>query len=383
MTAQSILKDLVGFPVLGGQSNLEIIKYITDFLSHNNVDYNLVPNKKGTKASIHCRIGPAVDGGFILSGHTDVVPVDGQAWDTEPFLLTEKPDGKLYGRGSCDMKAYLACCLINLKKMTETKLKKPIYFAFSYDEEIGCVGAPDLIANILSHYKEQPKYAFIGEPTLMQPIVGQKGICVFKTTVYGSEGHSSRIKQEVSSIHEAAKLIVWLDQKMDSLIDDGHIDKRFTPPHSSIHIGKINGGVAPNVIANTCTFYWDVRIIPQDSIDEIKKEFLEYCQSRIETLKHINPNFKIVLTEDHPAVPALDTPDHLSIVPIIQKLSGRDDIGTVAYAAEAGQFSNAGLETIICGPGSIEQAHRANEFITKEQLKKGVKMISDLIDYIS
>ncbi len=383
MTVQNILKDLVSFPVLGGQPNLEIVNYITNFLKKHDVEYTLVPNKEGNKASIHCRIGPAVNDGFILSGHMDVVPVEGQDWDSDPFVLTEKPDGKLYGRGSCDMKAYLACCLVNLEKMTKANLKKPIYFAFSYDEEIGCVGAPELIDDILNHYPEKPKYAIIGEPSLMQPIVGQKGICVFKTTVHGSQGHSSMIKQEVSAIHEASKLINWLDHKMDSLIEDGHIDNRFTPPHTSIHIGKINGGVAPNVIANKCVFYWDVRIIPQDSIEEIKKEFLEYCKERIDIMKKINPNFDIELTFDHPAVPALDTPEHLSIVPIIKNISRQDRLSTVAYAAEAGQFSNAGLEAVICGPGSIEQAHRADEFISIEQLNKGVEMISDLIKYIS
>ncbi len=383
MTAQNILKELVSFPILGGQPNLTIVKYIQSLLEEHDIEYTLVPNKEGNKASIHCRIGPPVDDGFILSGHMDVVPVEGQSWDTDPFVLIEKPDGKLYGRGSCDMKSFLACCLTNLNKMTSANLKKPIYFAFSYDEEIGCVGAPELIAHILNHYNEKPKYAIIGEPTLMQPIVGQKGICVFKTTVHGSEGHSSMIKQEVSAIHEASKLINWLDNKMDSLIEAGHIDDRFTPPHTSIHIGKINGGVAPNVIANKCTFYWDVRIIPQDNVEDIKNEFLEYCKERIEILKHINPGFNIELTFDHPAVPALDTPEHISIVPIIKKLSGKNLTGTVAFAAEAGQFSNAGLEAVICGPGSIDQAHRANEFITKDQLEKGVKMISDLIDYLS
>jgi len=383
MNAQNILKDLVKFPILGGESNLEIVDYIKKYLQNFDIEYTLVPNKEGNKASIHCRIGPSTDGGFILSGHLDVVPVKGQAWDTEPFVLTEKSDGNLYGRGSCDMKGYLACCLVNLEKMTKADLKKPIYFAFSYDEEIGCVGAPDLIDSILNHYTEKPKYAIIGEPSLMQPIVGQKGICVFKTTVHGSEGHSSMIKQEVSAIHEASKLINWLDSKMDALIKSGHIDNRFTPPHTSIHIGKINGGVAPNVIANQCVFYWDIRNIPQDSIEEIKIEFLDYCKERKDILKPINPNFDIELTFDHPAVPALDTPEHLSIVPIIKNICGNNQISTVAYAAEAGQFSNAGLETVICGPGSIEQAHRANEFISKEQLKKGVKMISDLIDYLS
>jgi len=383
MKTKKILSDLVSFPVLGGQSNLSIVDYIKSLLKKYKVNYTLVSNAESTKASIHCRIGPAVDGGFILSGHTDVVPVAGQAWDTDPFVLTEKSDDKLYGRGSCDMKGFIACCLANLNKMTSAKLRKPIYFAFSYDEEIGCVGAPDLIESILKTYTEKPKYAIIGEPTMMQPIVGQKGICVFNTKVFGSEGHSSSIKQEVSAIHEAAKLINWLEQKMDTLIADNHIDNRFTPPHSTIHIGKVNGGVAPNVIANECIFYWDTRIIPQDSIPAIKKDFLAYCEERKQICRKINPHFDIITSEDHPAVPPLDTPKNLSIVRIVKKLSPRADLGTVAYAAEAGQFSNAGLETVICGPGDIAQAHRANEYIAKTQLQKGTKMIADLVEYLS
>lgn len=184
---------------------------------------------------MHCRIGPSVDGGIILSGHTDVVPVKGQNWDTDPFVLTNKDDGNLYGRGTCDMKGFLACCLNVLPNLVKADLKKPIYFAFSYDEEIGCLSAPELIRHLQNYYPETPKYAIIGEPSLMQPIIGHKGICLYTTTVNGSAGHSSGIRKEVSAINESARLILWLEAKMNALIDAGHIDLRFTPPHSSLH----------------------------------------------------------------------------------------------------------------------------------------------------
>ena len=383
MTAREILSKLVSFPVLGGQSNLEIIEFVKSYLDQYGVTYQLVPNPEGTKASLHCRIGPAVDGGVILSGHTDVVPVEGQPWSTNPFTLTDIGDDKLYARGSCDMKGFVACCLAAVPAMVEADLKKPIYFAFSYDEEIGCLAAPELAANINSHYSETPDFAIIGEPSMMQPIVGQKGICIFKTTVSGSEGHSSRIKQEVSAIHEAMRLILWLENKMNSLIDAGKTDDRFTPNHTSIHIGRVDGGIAPNVIAQECTFFWDVRTIPGDTPEGIYEEFKVYCDEREAILRETFPGFTIHTETDHPAVPGLDTSEELEVVDLIKELSGRTDLGTVAYAAEAGQFANEGFQSVICGPGDIAQAHRADEFIHKAQLDEGVAFMHRLVDKLS
>ncbi|MEP2236998.1 MAG: acetylornithine deacetylase [Maribacter sp.] len=383
MTVESILEKLVAFPVLGGESNLSIIHWIKDYIESHGVETKLVPNEEGTKASLHCRIGPAVDGGVILSGHTDVVPVEGQEWTTDPFVLTDKGDGKLYGRGSCDMKGFLACCLAALPQMIEAHLKKPIYFAFSYDEEIGCLAAPELAREINTYYTETPKYAIIGEPSLMEPIVGQKGIYILETYVNGSAGHSSRIKQEISAIHEAMHLILWLEQKMDQLIADKQLDDRFHPPHSSIHIGLVKGGIAPNIIADKASFYWDLRTIPKDDISSIVAEFEAFCREREEKNRKIFPGFEIKNVEHHPAVPHLDTKADDDIVGLIKKISGNSKLDTVSYAAEAGQFANEGFHAAICGPGSIEQAHRADEFIAIEQLEKGVEMMEKLITELS
>ena len=381
--AKEILTKLVSFPVLGGESNLELIKYIEGYLQEHGVEYQLLENKEEQKASLHCRIGPAVDGGVIFSGHTDVVPVEGQDWHSDPFTLTEKDDGKLYGRGSADMKGFIACVLACLPYMQKANLKKPVYFAFSYDEEVGCLAGPELADAFNTAYKEQPKYALVGEPSLLQPVVGHKGICVFKTTLNGSAGHSSGIRTEVSAIHEAMRLILWLEQKMDNLIEAGHIDDRFVPPHTSIHSGIIEGGIAHNVICDNCSFIWDVRVIPQDSVAEIKADFDAYCRERESILRERFPGFEIKTELYHPDVPPLDTPENLEIVDWIKSMSGRDDLTTVAYAAEAGQFSEAGFQTVICGPGSIAQAHRADEFIAVEQLEKGVAFIKKIIDDLS
>ena len=379
MTVEEILSKLVSFPILGGESNLTIIRWIKEHIESYGIETVLVPNKEGTKASLHCRIGPAVSGGVILSGHTDVVPVKGQQWDTDPFVLTDKNDGKLYGRGSCDMKGFVACCLAILPQVTKAMLKTPIYFAFSYDEEIGCLAAPELILHLQNHYPEKPRFAIIGEPSLLQPIVGHKGICLFDTRVNGSAGHSSGILKEVSAVHESARLVLWLEDKMKNLVASGSIDNRFTPPHSSLHTGVIKGGIAANVIADKATFSWDARVIPKDNLTEILADFNEHCKKRELELRDIYPDFKIETVAQHPPVPALDTNKNQEIVALLKKINPIHKIGTVSYASEAGQFAEAGIESIVCGPGSIDQAHRANEFIAIEELNKCVKMLENLI----
>lgn len=372
-----ILKDLVAFDVLGGQSNLAIIDYIISYLNDYQVEYYLVPSEDKTKTSLHCRIGPAVDGGIIFSGHTDVVPVIGQSWDTDPFDLTEK-DGLLYGRGSCDMKGFLACCLASVPFLQAADLRRPIYFAFSYDEEIGCLAGPELVEAIKNHYKEQPRFAIIGEPSMMETVIGHKGICVLETTVFGSAGHSSRIKQEVSAIHVAAKLIIWLESYMECLVKDGKLDDKFYPNHTSIHVGTIHGGIAPNVIADQCSFQWDVRVIPQDSIDQVLNEFKTYCDGLENELKQKYGGAEIITKEHHPPVPPLSTNEDATLVKMVNSITGSQSLHTVAYAAEAGQFAQGGFETIICGPGDIAQAHRAKEFVAIDQLEKCMEMIKGL-----
>ena len=377
MNVEDILAKLVSFPVLGGDSNLSIIHWIKEYIETFGIATTLVPNKEETKASLHCRIGPALDGGVILSGHTDVVPVEGQAWDTDPFTLVKK-DGKLFARGSADMKGYIACCLASLPTLIKADLKKPIYFAFSYDEEIGCLAAPELIEHIKKTYPENATYAIIGEPSSLEPVIGKKGDCYVQTEVNGSAGHSSGIHKEISAIHESTRLIMWLENKMNLLALEKQ-DHRFEPPHSTLHVGQISGGVATNIVADYTRFEWDVRVIPKDAIQTIFDDFFTFCKEREEEVRKLFPGFKITNTLLHPPVPALDTKETDPIVALTKKISGNNTWRTVAYAAEAGQFHEAGYQSIICGPGSIEQAHRANEYTTQEQLNECVKMLQKLV----
>lgn len=381
MNVTQILAKLVSFPVLGGENNLEIINWIKNYIEDFGITTTLVPNEEGTKASLHCRIGPAVDGGVILSGHTDVVPVEGQDWDTNPFELVEK-NGKLYARGSADMKGYLACCLAAIPTMLKTNLKKPIYFAFSYDEEIGCLAAPELIKHMKATYSETAKYAIIGEPSSLEPVIGKKGVCYVLTEVNGTAGHSSGIHKEISAIHESTRLIMWLENKMKALAAESQ-DERFSPPHSTIHVGQIKGGVATNIVADYCSFEWDARVIPNDDIYAIFKDYYTYCEQREQEVRKQFPEFTITNTLLHPPVPALDTKVTDDIVTLTQEISGNHTWKTVSYAAEAGQFHEAGYQSIICGPGNIAQAHRANEFTTQEQLDNCVLMLERLVEKMS
>tara|TARA_A100001015_G_scaffold6015_1_gene7616 strand:- start:5139 stop:6287 length:1149 start_codon:yes stop_codon:yes gene_type:complete len=377
MDVEDILAKLVSFPVLGGDSNLNIIYWIKEYIEKYGIETTLVPNKEETKASLHCRIGPAVDGGVILSGHTDVVPVKGQTWETDPFTLVKK-GSKLFARGSADMKGYIACCLAALPTIIKADLKNPIYFAFSYDEEIGCLAAEELIEHIKKTYPENATYAIIGEPSLLVPVIGKKGVCYVQTEVNGSAGHSSGIHKEISSIHESTRLIMWLENMMKKL-SLAKQDQRFDPPHSTLHVGQISGGVATNIVAEYTRFEWDVRVIPDDTIQTIFDDFFAFCREREKEARKLFPGFKITNTLLHPPVPALDTKETDDILALTQKICGNQKWKTVAYAAEAGQFHEAGYQSIICGPGSIEQAHRANEFTTQEQLSMCVEMLKKLV----
>ena len=379
---QKILKKLIAFPVLGGESNLSIAKWIENYLTEHDVDFYNVPNEDGTKRSIHCRIGPVVDGGIILSGHTDVVPVEGQDWHTNPFEMVEK-GGKLYGRGTCDMKGFIACCLACLPEIQQAKLKRPFYFAFSYDEEIGCWAGPALAKDIRTTYTEKPRFAIIGEPSEMQIITGQKGMGSFETTVHSRAGHSSYISTEVSAIYEAAKLVGWLENKMEALIVDGPKDERFAPPHSTLHVGIFNGGIAHNIIADKCTFSWDMRTLPKDQLNGILAAFNAYCANRITICQQKVGAFNILTKAKFPTVVPLDTSNEATLVKILQKMLGTTATNAVSFASEAGQFAAEGFESIICGPGSIAQAHTANEFIAIDQLEKGVAFIHQLIEFNS
>ncbi|MBT8218511.1 MAG: acetylornithine deacetylase [Bacteroidia bacterium] len=376
--AISILKQLISYPVIGGESNLSISRYIEDIFKQHGVDYHHVYNETGDKVSLHCRLGPPSNGGIILSGHMDVVPAEGQPWTRQAFDMS-RDQNRLYGRGTTDMKGFLACCLALLPDMIEAPLQRPIYLAFSYDEEIGCLAGPALASNILKTYTEKPAYAIIGEPTSMITCTSGKGIGVFTTHVKSSAAHSSEIRTSVSAINEATLLIQWLNNTMERLLTKSNLDHRFDPPHTTVHVGTIHGGTAVNIVADSCTFQWDVRNIPSDDIHQILKSFSLFCSERVAINSTDNPEFSIHTEAKFPVVVPLDTPMDARITTKVNEWTNTSTPSSVSFGTEAGQFAEVGFQAVICGPGNMEQGHRADEYIEIEQIEECISMLNNII----
>ncbi len=379
MNARDILAQLVAFPTVSRDSNLPLIEYVQDYLQQYGIASTLVPNETGTKANLYATIGPERPGGVILSGHTDVVPVDGQPWETDPFALTEK-DGRLYGRGTCDMKAFAAIALSLVPDMTA--LQRPIHLALSYDEEIGCVGAPRLIAHMQAHLPE-PSLVLVGEPTEMQVVTAHKGFLILRTVVTGHEAHSSQTHRGVSAVMTAARLITYLDDMARQLRAGTSPDTGFEPAWSTIHVGTISGGTATNIISRHCEFSWDIRNIPENDPQELLDRFQHHCEEEVlPAMRAVAPEAQIE-TEILARTPALRHDPSSPAVQLAKALTAETVMSKVPYAAEAGQFQEAGFPTAICGPGSIDQAHQPNEFISCDQLERGTAFMQRLVAHLS
>ncbi|NIC37444.1 acetylornithine deacetylase [Halomonas desiderata] len=377
MTAAEMLERLVGFATVSRDSNLELIAFVEGYLDEHGVEHWRVESDDGKKANLLARIGPAVEGGVVLSGHTDVVPVDGQPWSTDPFTLIDKDDGKLYGRGTCDMKGFIACALAELPEWLKRGLDKPIYLALSYDEEVGCIGAPRMIERLMADHP-RPAAVIVGEPTLMQPVVAHKGATNLRTTVTGRASHSSQIDQGVSAIHVAARLVTKIEDVMSELRAEGRVDEAFNVAHSSLHVGKIAGGTAINIMARECTFEWEIRHLPGDRVEELLGRVNDYAAELEAEMQRRAPETSIVTEALNVTVPALADDNNAQVLDLCRELLGEQPSGAVAYATEAGQFQRAGLPTVICGPGSIRQAHQPDEYIEIEQLAAGTRFMQAL-----
>ncbi|WP_276195566.1 acetylornithine deacetylase [Halomonas halocynthiae] len=367
MTAVEMLERLVGFATVSRDSNLELIDFIEQWLKRHGVESWRTANDDGRKANLLARIGPAVEGGVVLSGHTDVVPVDGQPWSSDPFALTDGGDGHLYGRGTCDMKGFIACALAEVPRWVMLELNKPIYLALSYDEEVGCLGAPRMIEHLMRDHP-RPATVIVGEPTLMQPVVAQKGSTNLRTTVTGLEAHSSQVNQGVSAIHVAARLVTRIEDIMAELRTEGRVDDAFNVAHSSLHVGKIQGGTAINIMARECQFDWEIRHLPSDHFDDLLARVSNYAATLEADMQTRSPNCQIHTERLVDTVPALANRDNTQALALCTELLGDQPTSAVAYATEAGQFQRQGLATVICGPGSIAQAHQPNEYIEQTQL---------------
>jgi acetylornithine deacetylase len=374
-----MLKRLVAFDTTSRNSNLELIHYLRDYLADFGVESTLVPNAEGTKANLFASIGPDREGGVVLSGHTDVVPVEGQPWSSDPFILKDGGD-RWFGRGTSDMKGFIALCLALVPEMKRRALKTPLHFAFSYDEEIGCLGAPNLIAEIGKSFR-QPRIAIIGEPTELKLGTRHKGCYSFTTTITGKDGHSSQPERGLNAILAAAEVATELGRIYDHLRHDGPFDKSFDPPHSTINLGRINGGTAVNIIARSCSIEWDFRGVPGAKPEIVLDALHRFVdQDLLPRLKAVAPE-ATVITTDRVAVPPLVEEHDGAAETLMRLLTGQNDSFGMSFATEAGQFQSAGLSAIVCGPGSIRQAHQPDEFILKDQLAAGEALLRRVIDW--
>lgn len=376
--ARELLARLVSFDTTSRGSNLPLIAWVEGYLDDLKIAHRRVPNADGTKSNLLATIGPAVEGGVVLSGHTDVVPVDGQPWTTDPFAVVEA-DGRLYGRGTCDMKGFLALALAAAPELARTA-RRPVHLAFSYDEEIGCLGAPAMI-EVIRRELPKPALVVVGEPTDMVAVNGHKGIATFHVTVTGRECHSSQPHLGVSAVMEAVKLMAALNGLAGRLQDEADPGSPFTPKGPSLTIGMVNGGTAHNIIARECRFVFDVRSPGPRTPKEIVAPFLAEAEAMDKALKARFPECGVVVemrTDVPPFVPERDGRAEA----FARRLAG--DNGpprVVAYAAEAGQFQQAGFSTVICGPGSIDQAHQPNEYVEVSQMQRGAQFMRRLIEW--
>jgi acetylornithine deacetylase len=367
MTSEEILKQLVAFDTTSRESNIPLIEWVERYLDGFGVPHLRVDYEEGRKTNLFATIGPDVAGGIVLSGHTDVVPVDGQDWASDPFALVER-DGKLFGRGSADMKGFLAVVLALVPEFLQSNLRIPIHLAFSCDEEVGCKGVRPLVAFLRNH-PNKPSAAIIGEPTLMKVVNGHKSAVRYSTEVTGHESHSALTDRGVNAIMIAAEMIHEMSAIREELIAMGDPTDAYDPPYSTIHVGVITGGTANNIVPKTCSFNWETRLLPGADETFVPKRMDALARKLEPAMKAVSPLAGISVEQAN-AVPGLaaekDSPAEL----LALHCSHSNSTHTVSYCTEAGLFQQAGIPAVVCGPGSIEQAHKPDEFVAVSELRK-------------
>ena len=382
MSAQKsieVLEALVSFDTTSRNSNLALIEWVEGYLDGLGVAHHRIPDPTLPKSNLWATIGPADVPGYILSGHTDVVPVDGQDWSSDPFHLTER-GGRLYGRGTTDMKGYVACCLGAVPAMLARPLKQPIHLAFSYDEEVGCTGARGMVAE-LAHVPVKPIACFVGEPTEMEVVVGHKSKRSFKVTVRGRTCHSSLAPHGVNAVEYGARLVAKIREISDRHARAGARDELYDVPFTTAHVGTLHGGTALNIVPDICTIDFEFRSIAADNLDALTDEVTGFAREVLEPeMRKVAPESGISITISA-GFPGLDTAPEAEIVGLAKKLAGRNRHGKVAYGTEAGLFDGIGIPTVVIGPGSIDQAHKADEFVAVAEIEKCDAFLERLVKH--
>ncbi|MEQ8371064.1 MAG: acetylornithine deacetylase [Alphaproteobacteria bacterium] len=374
-----LIERLIGFDTVSSRSNLALIDFVRDYLASWGVPSRLIHNAERTKANLYATVGPQERGGVVLSGHTDVVPVADQDWSRDPFRL-HRADGRLYGRGTTDMKSFIAIVLARVPAMLASPLETPLHLALSYDEEVGCVGVPDLIRDIASQAGPAvPHMAIIGEPTGMKVIAGHKGVWMFETLVTGHEAHSSQTQLGVSAIMAGAQFVSFLAGLAEEMKAADKLDPAFEPPWTSIHVGQIQGGTAHNIIPGRCRIGWEIRPLPGEDAAALAGRAAAYARDVLEpAMRMIAPGCAIV-TQPGVRVAPLRPDGNARVQNLARALTGENSVGMVSFGTEAGLFQDSGIEAVVCGPGHIAQAHQPDEYIALAQVEKCEAFVDQLI----
>jgi acetylornithine deacetylase len=362
--SRDLLQTLVGFDTTSRESNLQLIGFVRDYLAGFGVASELVYNDERSKANLFATLGPADRPGIVLSGHTDVVPVDGQPWTVPAFELTER-DGKLYGRGTADMKGYIACVLALVPELVQAPLRMPVHIALSYDEEVGCLGVRSLL-KVLEQRPVKPMLCIIGEPTELKPVLGHKGKLAMRCDVHGEACHSAYAPQGVNAIEYAAELIGELGRIGQRLRE--HQDARFDPPFSTVQTGVISGGKALNIVPADCRFDFEIRALPSQDPGEVAEELQAYAMQQVLPRMRAVSEQSAIHFSELSAYPGLATDTRSQAAELIAAFSGSREFGTVAFGTEGGLFDAVGIPTVVCGPGSMDQGHKPDEFVSVAQL---------------
>ncbi|WP_095158871.1 acetylornithine deacetylase [Pseudomonas sp. Irchel 3E13] len=378
--SRELLGRLIGFATVSRESNLELITFIRDYLAGHGVDSELFHNAEGTKANLFATLGPRDRGGVVLSGHTDVVPVDGQAWTVAPFAMIER-DGRLYGRGAADMKGFIASVLAAVPAFLAEPLQIPVHLAFSYDEEVGCLGVRSMLV-ALEQRPHKPLMCLIGEPTELKPVLGHKGKLAMRCQVQGAACHSAYAPYGVNAIEYAARLIVKLGEIGERLARPELHDARFDPPFSTVQTGVIKGGRALNIVPAECEFDFEVRALPGFDAQTVADELGAYAEAELLPKMRAVQAETAVRLQPLSAYPGLATPADSEAARVLALLSGSSEFGTVAFGTEGGLFDQAGIPTMVCGPGSMDQGHKPDEFVSLEQLQGCDAMLMRLVGYL-
>ena len=378
LSPRVLLETLVGFPTVSSVSNLDLVDWVQGYLEGHGITVHRHYDVTGEKAALFAHVGPEVAGGVVLSGHTDVVPVEEQPWDTDPFTVIER-DGRLYGRGTCDMKGFDALAIWALVEAHYADVKQPLQLALSYDEEIGCIGAPPTI-EAMQGVLPKASAVIVGEPSMMKAVTGHKGTASYQIHLRGHEVHSSMLHTGVSAIMSGAKLIDWANVKNaeGQARDPSDMDSPFDPPFTTLHVGMIEGGVAHNITAKDCRFELDFRTVPGDSMADWQAAFVAKVDEVQAEMQSIVPDTGIDLTEGF-NVPALVPEENGEAEALVRRLTGDNSSNVVSYATEGGQFQEAGYSAVVCGPGDIAQAHQPNEYLEVSQLEAGQKFMQKLV----